>query len=213
MQMVERPWGVTAYGAASVRAKPDLARIRFRVTRLKQTPAESFAMTSDSVRAVRETLRQHAIPDGAVERSRIVLATAWSGYGAERTFLGYRCQASFAVDSRDLDSLERLLVALVAAGANEIEGVDFDVSTKRDLRAAARREAVGAARGKAELYAEAAGVRLGPVIHIDDVDPERQDPELYRSHSAGGAAAAGDWSPGHVVVSAAVILGFSIVHG
>ncbi len=27
MQMVEQPWGVAAYGAASVKASPDLARI------------------------------------------------------------------------------------------------------------------------------------------------------------------------------------------
>ena len=31
MQMIERPWGVAAYGAASVKAMPDLVRVRFKV--------------------------------------------------------------------------------------------------------------------------------------------------------------------------------------
>ena len=102
--------------------------------------------------------------------------------------------------------------ALVAAGANEIEAVDFDVIGKGDMRAAARRQAVAAARRKAELYADAAGIRLGPVIHIEDVDPERVGAERYRGHGSGGAAAAEDLAPGHVVVSAAVVLGLSITH-
>jgi uncharacterized protein YggE len=211
MQLVERPWGVAAYGAASVKAMPDLVRTRFRVVRVEQTPSKSFAVASDAVRAIRQALRQHGLPDGAVERSRLDLKSSWS-YGPDRKFLGYQCQASFAVESGDLDGVERLLVDLVRAGANEIEAVDFDVSGKAGMRAEARRQAVAAARRKAELYAEAAGVRLGAVLHIDDVDPEQVGVERYRGHGSGGAASAQDLAPGHVVVSAAVILGFSITH-
>lgn len=90
--------------------------------------------------------------------------------------------------------------------------MDFDVTPKSDLRAEARRQAVAAARNKAGLYAEAAGARLGPVVHIDDVDPENVGSEHYRARGAGGQASAADLTPGHVVVSAAVILGFSIIH-
>ena len=208
VQMIERPWGVTAYGAASVKAMPDLVRARFRVVRVEQSPSGAFAAASDAVRAVRQALRQHAVPDSAVERSRLDLASSWSGYGPERKFLGYQCQASFAVESVNLDDVQQLLVDVVAAGANEIEAVDFDVVGKGDMRAEARRLAVTAARRKAELYAEAAEIRLGAVVHVEDVDPERA--ESYRGHGSGGAAAAEDLAPGHVIVSAAVVLGFSI---
>jgi uncharacterized protein YggE len=129
--------------------------------------------------AVREVLRRHGLPDRAVENSRLGLKSMWS-YGADRKFLGYQCQASFSVESTNLDDVQQLLIDLVAAGANEIDGVDFDVTSKPDLRAEARRQAVAAARSKAGLYAEAAGARLGPVVHIDDVDPEHAGAELYR---------------------------------
>lgn len=190
---------------------PDLVRVRFRVIRGEQAPSQAFAAASEAVRAVREALRQHGVPDAAVERSRLDLKSSWS-YGSDRKFLGYQCQASFAVESGNLDDVQQLLVDLVAAGANEIEAVDFDVMAKGEMRADARRQAVAAARRKAELYAEAAGVRLGAVIHIDDVDPEQVGFERYRGHGAGGAASPEDLAPGHVVVSAAVILGFSITH-
>jgi len=210
MQMLEHPWGVAAYGAASVKATPDLMRARFRVVRLEPTAAQSFATASDAVRSVRQTLRQHGVPDSSIQKSQLDLKSSWT-FGSDRRFLGYECQAAFVVETRDLDGVQQLLVDLVEAGANEIEGVDFDVVGKADLRAEARRQAVAAARRKAELYAEAAGVRLGPVLHIEDVDAERVRNEYYRSHGSGGMAASPeDLAPGHVVVSAAVILGLSI---
>ncbi|MDQ1656229.1 MAG: uncharacterized protein QOD41_1312 [Cryptosporangiaceae bacterium] len=211
MQMIERPWGVTAYGAASVKATPDLVRVRFRVIRVEQTPSEAFSAASDAVTAVRQTVRRHEVPDGAVQRSRLDLKSSWDGYGKDRRFLGYQCQAAFSIESTNLDTVQRLLVDLVAAGANEIDEVGFDVTAKGELRSQARQDAVRAARRKAELYAEAAGVRLGAVVHIDDVDPEQVGVERYRGHGSGGAASPEDLAPGHVVVSAAVILGFSIV--
>ena len=49
-------------------------------------------------------------------------------------------------------------------------------------------------------------------MHIDDVDPESAGLQQYRGHAMGGPASAQDLAPGHVVVSAAVILGFAIIH-
>jgi uncharacterized protein len=209
MQMIERPWGVVTYGAASVKAMPDLVRVRFKVVKLEQTPSEAFAAASDAVRTVRQALREHGVADAAVERSRLDLKSSFD-FANQRRFLGYQCQASFALESANLDDAQQLLVDLVGAGANEIEAVDFDVRAKPDLRAEARRQAVAAARRKAELYAEAAGVRIGAVLHIDDVDAEHPNSQLYRGHAYTGVASAEDLAPGHVVVSAAVMIGFSI---
>jgi uncharacterized protein len=211
MQMIERPWGITAYSTASVQAAPDLVRLRFHVARLQQTPGEAFAAATEAVGAVRRAIRARNVPDAAVQRSRLSLKSQWS-FGNERKFLGYQCQASFSVESRDLDDVQQLLVDIVAAGTSEIEGVDFDVIDKPGLRAEARRAAVAAARRKAELYAQEAGVRLGAVVHIEDEDPE-QVRGAYRSQSSARMEASEeDLAPGHVVVSAAVTLGFAIAH-
>lgn len=179
--------------------------------RLQQTPAKAFASATEAVTAVRRAIREHGVPDASVQRSQLSLKSHWS-YGNERKFLGYQCQASFSVESRDLDDVQQLLVDIVDAGTNEIESVDFDVIDMPGLRAEARRAAVAAARRKAELYAEAAGVRLGAIMHIEDENPEDVR-GLYRSHSAARMEASEeDLAPGHVVVTAAVTLGFAIAH-
>ncbi|MEU7874905.1 SIMPL domain-containing protein [Dactylosporangium sp. NPDC049140] len=211
MQMVERPWGIAAFGAASVKAMPDLVRVRFKIVRIEQSPAGAFAETRGAVRAVRAALREHGVADGDVQSSRLDLKTATEYIDGTHRPVGYQCQAAFAVESRNLDDVEPLLVDVVAAGANELEGVDFDVTTKRELRADARRRAVAAARGKAELYAQEAGVRLGAVLHVEDVDSDSPYTQRYRSHSASSVdALEADLAPGHIIVSAATIVGYAI---
>ncbi|MEU0298086.1 SIMPL domain-containing protein [Streptomyces sp. NPDC006175] len=210
-QSIDTPWGVSVFGAASVDAAPDLARLRVAISQTENQPGEAFAATRSGVNRIREVLRGHDVPETAVSTSRLNLSSQWS-YGNERTFLGYECTASFVIELRELDLLETVLIDVVDAGANEVKGVEFDVRAKRELRARARTAAVTAAREKAALYAEAAGVRLGPVIHIKDVDAEQvQNYRSHSSHQSGGGE--GDLSPGKVTVSAGVVLGLSLIGG
>lgn len=210
-QSIDKPWGASVFGAASVNAAPDLARLRVAIKQTRPKPAEAFEVTRTGVNQVREVLRGHAIPDTAVSTSRLNLKSSWNFIGNERKFLGYECAASFVIELRELEILETVLVDVVEAGANQVDGVEFDVSDKKQLRAQAREAAVTAGREKADLYARAAGVRLGPVIHIKDIDSE-QMPNTYRSHAqstAGGGE--GDLTPGKITVSAGVVIGFSLI--
>ncbi|HEV7649080.1 MAG TPA: SIMPL domain-containing protein [Actinophytocola sp.] len=206
MGVVERPWGVAVQGTAMVRVVPDLARVRFRVGRAEKTLALSFAAAARAAGAVRETLRGHGVRDEDVASSRLGLESRRSGYSAQVT--GFQCEVSFAVESRDLDGVQQLLVDLVAAGVTDVDALEFDVADRDEPRALARRRAVEDARRAAELYADAAGVRLGAVLHIEDVAAER-----FGEVSAAEAYAVGSVAvvPGRVVVPAAVVLGFAIV--
>ncbi|MEU4300141.1 SIMPL domain-containing protein [Kitasatospora aureofaciens] len=211
-QSIENPWGMSVFGAASVDAAPDLARLRVAINQTRQKPGEAFEVTRAAVNQVREALRNHNVPDSAVSTSQLDLKSSWK-YGGERKFLGYECTASFVIELRELDRLETVLVDVVDAGANQVDGVTFDVQAKKELRAMARAAAVAAAREKAALYAEAAGARLGPVIHIKDIDSDHLQ-NSYRSHrSSGDGSGDGDLTPGKISISAGVVIGFSLISG
>jgi uncharacterized protein len=47
----------------------------------------------------------------------------------------------------------------------------------------------------ADRYAGAAGVRLGAVLHIEDVDPERPGASSYRSHAEAAATRTPNLAP------------------
>ena len=69
---------------------------------------------------------------------------------------------------RDIDKLPAVLDRAIAAGANEMSGIEFVVSEQSKLLDQARDEAIADARRKAELYAKAAGAKLGRVVSITE---------------------------------------------
>ncbi|HTI22891.1 MAG TPA: SIMPL domain-containing protein [Kutzneria sp.] len=213
-QSIDSPWGASVFGAASVHASPDLARLRVAIKQTRPKPGEAFEVARSAVNRVREVLRAHRIPDAGVSTSRLSLKSSWQYAGNEQKFVGYECTAHFVIELRELDALEAVLVDVVEAGANQVDGVEFDVSNKKELRAQAREAAVAAAREKAALYAGSAGVRLGSVIHIQDVDSEPM--HLSRSSHGqlpGAAGGEGNLVPGKISVAAGVVLGFSLISG
>ncbi len=210
MAAIREPWGLSVLGAGSVSAEPSLAFVDLAVDLLAPTPKVAFAEAGAAVARLRETLREHGIPDADVSGSRLRLTSQYSGYGAERTFLGYSCEAKYTVRTEALDRLELLIEDAVTAGANCVDDVRFEVRDKPAMRDEARARAVEAARRKAEVYAEACGIDLGTVIHIEDVNPESVG---GHGRSAGRADHEhdGTLSPGSVRVDAAVLLGFALL--
>lgn len=202
-----QPWGISAHGSAVVTARPDLAKVRFRISRLEQTPAEAFAGATAIVTTVHQTLRQHRIRRSDIKESRLDLRAVWHYGEPTPTLAGYQCQACVAVESTDLDGVPRLLVDVVAAGASEIDSVDFDVRDRAELQADAERRAVEAARARAMRYAKAAGVRLGAVLHIED---GTEPPHIHELAAASKAGPGEDLSPGEISVTAVVRVGFAI---
>jgi uncharacterized protein YggE len=184
--------------------------VKVTVDVLEPLPDKAFQEAGAAVARLREVLRGHGIPDASVSGSRLRLSSDHDGYGSDRKFLGYRCTASYVIETEALDGLQQLIVDAVDAGAHQIDSVGFDVHDKPALRDEARRKAVAAARRKAEVYTGAAGVRLGPVVHIQDVDSESYEFRQYRGHGGGGGSSAGDLAPGMVEVSAGVVLGFAL---
>ncbi|MFE7182358.1 SIMPL domain-containing protein [Streptomyces erythrochromogenes] len=210
MAAIREPWGLSVLGAGSVSAEPRLAFVDLAVDLVAPTPKVAFAEAGAAVARLRQTLRDHGIPDADVSGSRLRLTSQHSGYGADRTFLGYSCEARYTVQTEALDRIELLIQDAVTAGANRVDDVRFEVLDKPTMRDEARRRAVEAARRKAEVYAEACGIELGAVVHIEDVNPESVGGH-GRSVSRADDEYDGTLSPGSVRVDAAVLLGFSLL--
>ncbi|MFE9430035.1 SIMPL domain-containing protein [Streptomyces sp. NPDC006640] len=209
-QSIREPWGLSVFGAGSVRAEPQLVRVKLAVDVLEPSPDKAFQKAGTAVSRLREALRLHGIPDTSVSGSKLSLNSEYDGYGTGRKFLGYRCQASYIVEIEAVDDLQQVIVDAVDAGANRVDEVTFDVRDKPALRDEARRRAVAAARRKAEVYADATGVPLGGVLHVQDVDAEAWEFRSHRGHGGGGGSSEGDLAPGMVEVQAGVLLGFSL---
>ena len=82
--------------------------------------------------------------------------------------VGYRVTNQLRVYVRNLADLGRVLDALVRAGSNQVSGISFGIDDPTGVLNQARKRAVADALRRAQLYAQAAGVRAGRVMTISE---------------------------------------------
>jgi uncharacterized protein YggE len=213
VQSIETPFGVNVFGSAVVRVEPDLVSLRFRVSCVEKHPKESFQAVRDVSARVRDYLSKAKIRELA--SSRMTIAAEFRWVNNTNQFIGYAAHADFHLLLDQLDQFEEIVSGLVDAGVNNIQAVEFQVQRLKQVRAEARKMAVQAAHEKAMLYCTAAGVLLGTVRHIEDVNPDVM--QSRGSHGEVNYEAAPDetgpiraFAPGNITVAAAVMISYGI---
>jgi uncharacterized protein YggE len=204
--------GVKVFGSAVLRVEPNLASLQFAVARQAKQPKDALRETHQAAKVVRAYLSQAKAGD--VASSRITLSRTFEYVNQRQQPTGYSAMVSFNILLSDLDRMEEVLTGVVDAGVNEIGSVEFRTTRLKEYRAEARRRAVAAAREKAENYCRAAGVSLGAVVSLEDVNPAvlRGSGESHTSSEVSSDDAGADraLAPGSIVVGAAVTILFAI---
>lgn len=159
---------IVVTGEGVVTAPPDMATIRIGVTREARSAAQAMDAASAGAAAVLDRLQRSGIEPRDIQTTNVSLSPRFrnDGTGGPPRIAGYVASNDLAVRVRALDDLGRVLDAAVGDGANTMNGLVFGVADPAPFEDEARRMAVAAARGKAELLAAAAGVRLGPLAAI-----------------------------------------------
>ncbi|MGR3748149.1 MULTISPECIES: SIMPL domain-containing protein [unclassified Paracoccus (in: a-proteobacteria)] len=160
---------LTVTGQGEARIAPDMATIQLGVTSQADSAAEAMRQNASQQSAVIEALKGAGIADTDIQTSGLNL-NPMMDYGENRapSVTGYQASNMVAVRVSEMGSLGEVLDAIVAAGANQIDGITFGRKDGKDAEDEARRAAVADARHKAEILAEAAGVSLGQVLVIGD---------------------------------------------
>src|SRR6266478_5345802 len=155
------PPAISVTGEANVSVPPDQARIDGGVTSEAKTAREASDANNAAMGKVLQALKGAGIEAKDVQTSRLSLqpqsAPNRSGPPA---IVGYRASNRVTLRVHDVTKVANVIDTLVAAGANDIGGINFMVSQASTLLSPAREQAVADARRKAEIYAKAAGVTL-----------------------------------------------------
>src|SRR6185312_9060549 len=82
--------------------------------------------------------------------------------------IGYRVTNQVRISLHDIKKLGAMLDKMVSLGANQIDSIEFGVEEPEALKDEARKLAVQNVTADAKLYADAAGVGLGPILSISE---------------------------------------------
>jgi uncharacterized protein YggE len=158
---------ISVNGSAEVEVVPDIVSIVAGVDTTAETAAQALAGNAAAMTAVFEVLEASGIEAADYQTSRLTLNLVWDdGQDRARRIVGYQASNMLAVRVRDTAAIGGLFDSLGASGVNRIQSISFGMEDPEPHLNEARRRAVAAAQAKASLLADAAGVRLGPILKI-----------------------------------------------
>ncbi len=180
---------VNVTGNAEVLLSPDIAYISIGVHTQAAAAKDAVASSNTQTQAVIDAIKAQGVDAKDIQTTNFnVYPMQKSGPNGEPQGITYSVDNSVYVTVRDINKLGGLLDAAVQSGANNINGIQFDVSDKTAALSSARKDAVKNASDLANELASAAGVQLGPIASIS-VNSTSVPLPMYGYGMGGGAAA------------------------
>jgi len=207
------PARIIVSGEGSVRAAPDFALVTVGATTQSATAKAATDANSRAMSAVMTALRDAGIAPIDIQTERFsvqpVYAPVGSFSGSQQKLSGFAVTDQVAVTVRQIDKVGDVLDRVIAAGANDVGGVQFlhaDLSKALD---AARAAALTDARRKAQLYAQAAGLALGAVSWVVEDQANVPQPRFVAARMS---ATPVPIAAGEDTLSVRITVGFDVAH-
>lgn len=202
---------ISVTGEGRAEASPDLATVTLGVTTQGDTAAAAMAANTTALNAVMQRLTAAGIEARDIQTSNLSLNPNWQATpdGTSSKIMGYIASNMVTVRVREMEKVGPVLDAVVADGANTLNGISFGFQDEKPLLDRARTDAVQDARARAQLLANAAGVTLGRVLSITEGGSYAPPMPMYRMEAA-DAAGAVPVSGGEVALAASVTMVYEI---
>jgi uncharacterized protein YggE len=208
-----QPSLITVNGNGSARVDPDMATVRLGVQSQAKTAQEAQSQASAAGQKILAAVARLGVDRKDIQTSGLSLFPIYSesrpGQTTPPSVVAYRAQNTISIRVLDLTKVGPVVDATVAAGSNEIQGVEFGLRNDGEARRNALKSAVAEARAKAEAMAEALGVSLGAIYEASEGGVQVMPLAMARGAFM-DAQASTPVSPGQIDVTATVTLRYRI---
>ncbi|MEO6040570.1 MAG: SIMPL domain-containing protein [Croceibacterium sp.] len=163
--------------------EPDLAVFSAGVTTQGSTAVGALSDNSRAMTRVIDALKRAGIADKDIQTSTISVnpiyadPNRFAAANPDRAkppvptgpvIVGYQASNTVSIRQRDLKSFGTVIDTLASAGANQINGPAFQLDNPAPALDEARLNAVKTARARAELYANATGLRIVRIVSLTE---------------------------------------------
>ena len=200
---------------------PDLAVFTAGVTSAGKTAGEALRSNAADMNRVIAALKKAGIADRDIQTSNLSLNPVYaqpvrlpdgSYEQGEQKIIGYTVNNAVTVRQRKLGEFGRVIDTLVEAGANQVNGPSFQMDDPDAASDEARLAAMKKARARAELYARAAGLRVGRILSISETGGYTPGPPVvFARMAADSAAAPSPVAAGEIQLNANVTVLFELM--
>ncbi len=191
---------------------PDIAIITAGVMTRSASATAAIAENAARMERVRTALKRAGIADRDIQTSNISLNPEYRYQENQPPQLtGYTASNQVNVRFRDIRNTGRILDALVAEGANQINGPNLTIDKPEAALDEARGRAIAVGRARAELYARALGMRVVRLLSVSESGGYSVPPPMPMMRAeARGMAADTKIDPGEQQLQVTVSMSFEL---
>lgn len=148
---------------------PDIAIITAGVVTRSATAGAALQQAAVRMNRVVAALKRAGVEDRDIQTSNINLNPEYTYANNQPPKLnGYTASNQLTIRFRDIANSGKILDALVAEGANQINGPSLTIDKPEAALDEARARAVAVARARADLYARSLGLRVVRVVAVSE---------------------------------------------
>jgi uncharacterized protein YggE len=177
------------------------------------TATAAIQQNATRMERVRAALRRAEIEDKDIQTSSINLNPEYTSVQNKPPVLnGYTASNQVSVRFRDIRKTGEILDALVAEGANQINGPSLTIDKPEAALDEARLKAVANGRARADLYARALGMRVVRLLSVSESGGYAVPPPMpmYARVEMAAQDAKTSIDPGEQKVSVSVAMVFEL---
>ncbi|MGH6805176.1 MAG: SIMPL domain-containing protein [Methyloceanibacter sp.] len=169
---------ISLVATGAVKTTPDKVDISTGVTSEAKSAREALDQNTEAMTKVVDALKEEGIEPKDIQTTNFSVSPVYEQKPYDKptppVVVGYRVTNQVRISLHDTKKLGAILDKVVSLGANQIDSIEFGVEEPEALKDEARKLALKNVTDNAKLYAEAAGVGLGPILNISEEESSYQ---------------------------------------
>jgi uncharacterized protein len=169
-QRTAGPASITAVGEASVSASPDLARVDIGVVTQAANAQDATVQNASRAGTVITALQGLLGPNASIKTVSYSVSPVYNSppYGQNASIVAYMVTNIVEVTLTDLTQTGKVIDTAIQSGANQVQGVSFDLQDRTPLVTQALKAASASALAQANAIAAGLNVHTGSVLHASE---------------------------------------------
>ena len=202
---------INVSGEGKVNVTPDQAAIQVSIETKGKIAADIKKINDQKMEAVLNSIKKLNIDPKDFQTKRVTLNPQ---YDYETKKHSYNASQGIQILLKDLSKYDALMEAMVNAGVNQINSVEFKSSKLAIFQSEARKLAMKEAKLKAEDYVQVLGQKVGKAITISDnvqaYYPQPVYAQMKSSDMESDSAPRQTLAVGEIVITANVSVSFML---
>jgi uncharacterized protein YggE len=156
-----------ASGKSVVTTTPDQVEVTVGISLKENDIKQAQSKANDIINNITKSLTDLGVSKDDIKTQNYSIYPNYDYQKSGQNIIGYSVDISLSIKLTDFDKVNKAIDLATAAGANQVSGIQFTLSDKkeREVKAQARAQAIEDAKGNAQQLASLAGMKLGRVIN------------------------------------------------